>query len=344
MTYRVLLTSVGGGLGPVNVKSFQACTRRKVSVLGVDTRPDAAGRYFADAFAVVPSGDDPAYLPTLLALLEKNPVDLILPCSDEEASALAKGRAEIEATGATLAAVDYALLETMRDKAASYRLLDAHGIATPRSDLASTVPALDRAIERMLDLHGEIAAKPMTSRGSRDTFIVCRDMVGIEDPNDGREIYCDLRSFRERFLPRLRSLLPVVVMERLLPPAYDIDVLTWQGTLLRAAPRRRINTGGVPFRGGVIEMRPDLLDVAERVTRAAGISWLYDYDIMMRRSGEPVVMELNPRPSGSIAAAIAAGIPFYDDLISLALGEPLPDIAMPSDVTVMPYTDVAVLR
>ncbi|MGE4220365.1 MAG: ATP-grasp domain-containing protein [Alphaproteobacteria bacterium] len=344
MTYRVLLTSVGGGLGPVNVKSFQACTRRKVSVLGVDTRADAAGRYFADAFATVPPGDDPAYLDAILTLLEKQPVDLILPCSDEEASALAKGRAEIEKTGATLAAVDSALLETMRDKAASYRLLDAHGIATPQGEVAETVSALDRAIERMLDLHGEIAAKPMISRGSRDTFIVCRDIVGIDDPNDGREIYCDLASFRERFILRLRTLLPVVVMERLLPPAYDIDVLTWQGQLLRAAPRRRINTGGVPFRGGVIEMRPDLLDVAERVTRAANMSWLYDYDIMMRRSGEPVVMELNPRPSGSIAAAIAAGIPFYDDLISLALGETLPDIAMPSGVTVMPYTDVAVLR
>jgi len=134
--------------------------------------------------------------------------------------------------------------------------------------------------------------------------------------------------------------LPAMVMERLFPPAYDIDVLAQDGEPLRVMPRRRLNPAGVPFTGGVLA--PDnepLIALARSVTRALSISWLYDYDVMTDAQGRPMVIEVNPRPSGSIAAAILAGVPFYDDLISLAKGEPLPNIAMPEPVAVVPFTD-----
>ncbi len=133
--------------------------------------------------------------------------------------------------------------------------------------------------------------------------------------------------------------LPAIVMERLFPPAFDIDVLAKDGIMLRAMPRRRLNPAGIPFTGGVLVPQPDLLALAERITAALGLSWLYDYDLMSTRAGMPVPIELNPRPSGSIAAAILAGVPFYDDLISVAKGEPLQAITMPGEIAVIPYTD-----
>ncbi len=86
-----------------------------------------------------------------------------------------------------------------------------------------------------------------------------------------------------------------------------------------------------------------LLDLAERITAALKLSWLYDYDLMTNKRGEAVPIEINPRPSGSIAAAILAGVPFYDDLIALANGKSVAEIKLPSDVAVIPYMDCRVV-
>ena len=39
---------------------------------------------------------------------------------------------------------------------------------------------------------------------------------------------------------------------------------------------------------------------------------------MLDKNSEPVLMELNPRASGSLYASLAAGIPLIDDLISMS--------------------------
>jgi hypothetical protein len=91
--------------------------------------------------------------------------------------------------------------------------------------------------------------------------------------------------------------------------------------------------------GAVLTPREDLMELARSVTAAFEVSWLYDYDLMTDREGRPVVIEVNPRPSGSIAASILAGMPFYDDLFSLHKGEALPDVRPVGKVAVVPYLD-----
>ncbi len=153
----------------------------------------------------------------------------------------------------------------------------------------------------------------------------------------------DPRTFRADYIEAAVMSLPAMVMERLVPPAYDIDVLALRGKLLRAAPRRRLNPAGVPFTGGVVTFAEPLLALARQVTEALSLDWLYDCDVMTDHAGEPVVIEINPRPSGSIAAAILAGVPFYDDLITLVQGEPLPEIPPLSEVAVVPFLDCLIV-
>jgi hypothetical protein len=131
-------------------------------------------------------------------------------------------------------------------------------------------------------------------------------------------------------------------MERLHPPAYDIDVLARNGRVLRAMPRRRLNPAGVPYTGSILTPSGSLLEIAARITQALELSWLYDFDLMTNAAGDAVAIEVNPRPSGSIAAAILAGVPFYDDLIALANGLPLANVKMPAEATVIPFMDCIV--
>ncbi len=337
MSYRVLVTAAGGTLAPLNIRLLKDSRRHAVWVLAVDARADAAGRFFADAFAQVPEGSEPDYADKMIDLVDKHSIDLVLPWSDEEALALAAQRNQIEAKGAVLTCAPLPTLRTMSDKIATYKLLADAGIAMPPWMKADTKRALSDAVESFFRERGEFAVKPVTARGNRGTIVVRGDVSGARPFMGSREMHMDWDSYRRDYLDA--TPLPAIVMERLFPPAYDIDVLAKDGKLLRAMPRRRLNPAGIPFTGSVLTPTKELLDLAARMTYALNLSWLYDYDLMTDRNGKAVPIEINPRPSGSIAAAILAGVPFYEDLISLAKGEALPDIPPPEPVVVIPYTD-----
>ncbi len=343
MSYRVLVTAAGGALAPLNIRLMKAGRRHDVWVAAVDTRADAVGRHFADFFATVPPGGDPGYTDAIVALVAAQGIDLVLPSSDEEALALAANRDRVEATGAILACTATDTLTIMNDKARSFRALEKVGVPIPDWTLAESEDELGAAIERYLHERGEVVVKPLIARGNRGTFIVSRNLQGSEGYLDSRELHMDPDTFWRDHLAGVAAALPVMVMERLGAPAYDIDVLAKDGELLRAMPRERLNPAGVPFTGGILRPSEELLGIAKEVTTALELSWLYDYDLMTDADGRSVIIELNPRPSGSIAAAILAGVPFYDDLISIAKGEALPEIELPGEVTVLPFTDCKVI-
>jgi len=339
VTCRVLVTAAGGALSPLNIRLLKAGTRNAVWVGAVDVLNEAAGRYFADAFATVPNGLDDGYVEAIEALVRDWSIDLVLPWSDEEALALARVRGRIEAGGATLACASLDALEIMNDKAATFERLQAAGLRVPQWEVARDPDDLDAAIGRIAEATGEFVVKPIVARGNRGTIVVRRDVTGAAPYQGSREIHMDAATFDAAHRTQIAVDLPVMVMERLAAPAYDIDVLARDGAVLRAMPRRRLNPAGVPFTGGVLEPSDALMTLAADVTAALELSWLYDYDVMTAADGAPAIIELNPRPSGSIAAAILAGVPFYEDLISLMRSEPLPEVALPGPVALIPYTD-----
>ena len=51
------------------------------------------------------------------------------------------------------------------------------------------------------------------------------------------------------------------------------------------------------------------------------LSWLYDCDVMFDNNNNPIVIEINPRQSGSIAVSIEAGFKIYENIIKLYLNK-----------------------
>jgi len=110
---------------------------------------------------------------------------------------------------------------------------------------------------------------------------------------------------------------PKLILERLYKPAYDIDILANKGKIINLVPRERLNPAGVPYQGNIIRNDKKLIELATKVSESFSLSWLYDLDIMTRKDGTPVVVEVNPRPSGSSVASILSGIPLYKNLLYL---------------------------
>jgi carbamoyl-phosphate synthase large subunit len=345
VTFTVLVTAAGGGLSAATVRALKASRRHAIRVVAVDAgsgprAPVAA--HFADAFHRVPRGDAPGYVERLAGIVAAERVDLVLPCSDEEALALARARGAVEAAGARLAAADAGLLDVLSDKAAAYRFLAERGLPVPRFALCRDRTELAAALAEFRRW-GEFVVRPAQSRGNRGVRVVRADMTGLVRSHSGRELHMDAATFARDHEGALVGDLPLLVSERLREPVFDIDILSWRGEAMRVVPRRRLNPEGMPFLGNVVESRADLVELGRRVAAALGLSWLYDIDAMSAADGTPRIIEVNPRPSGSVVAAVAAGAPLLDDLVSLARGESLPPAPPLAAATVLPVTDLAVL-
>lgn len=343
MKYTVLLTCAGGNLAAAMVRILKQSKRHALRVIAVDAGPIPIAGRLADKFYHVPQGTDPDYVPRMVDLLSREQVNLLLPGSDEEALALADARGAVEVTGAHLACAAAATLRLLSDKAQCFHWLRERGFPVPDWQLCETVEQLASAYSQFNQT--EFVIKPARGRGNRGIFVVRSDISAPRSSFSGREIHLNPATFFQDYAEKVHSMLPVLVCERLQEPCYDIDVLSWNGEALRVVPRQRINAEGMPFLGNIITPDARLMDLAGRVTQALQLSWLYDFDIMTReKDSAPVIIELNPRPSGSVAASIVAGIPLLDDLISLAKGETLAPALVIHRATVLPETKLTVFK
>jgi len=343
LSYTVLLTCVGGELLSKLALDLKKKSRHNIRLIGTDVDPNAVGKNFCDEFSVVPYGKSPKFIPTILELVEKYKINLIIPTSDEEAIAIASSKEKFDKVGCKIACTEYEKIRIMIDKVKTYNYLEKHGLHTPKWAKVEKLDKLKSVVESMCTEYGAVVVKPARSRGGRGVHIIDPKIKGIKRHDDRREIICDLSSFADTLMPLLSEELPLLVMEKLVEPVFDLDLLAWKGKSIRIVARRRINSA-VPNAGHKIISDSKLLELGENIIDIFSLSWLYDCDVMYNSLGQPCVLEINPRQSGSIAVSTTAGFPMLDDIISLAKGEDIPHVNRTSGINIIPYTSLAVSK
>ncbi len=341
MTFNFLMTCAGGELAPQMIKLLKSSTRHDIRVIAVDSNEDAIGRLFSDEFQTVPRGSSPDYVEAMAEVVAKWNVDLVLPASDEEAVALAANREAIEVNGCQLACASSKTLKIVSNKVACYEHLNALGMPTPEWRQTLTLEAVKSAAEEILSERDDVVIKPSNQRGGRGVVVVSRSLSGITSIDGGRELHMDPASFFGDFVDTYANFLPAIVMERLVDPVFDIDMLAWRGKPIRTVARKRIDSAA-PNAGHTFVDNPALLELGRELIEKLDLSWLYDCDVMLDQNGQPQILEVNPRPSGSVATSIVAGIPLLDDIVSLAKSEPIEDIPLPIGRIVLPWKSLIV--
>lgn len=330
----ILMTCSGGDLAPEYIMAMKASTRYDISVMAVDGNPNAIGKNFADKFSVVPLGHAENYIQTVLDLVKTHHIDLIIAGSDGEALSLSLNRDIFAKEKCTIACPPVEVLSQLSNKLLTYQILKESGISCADFMEASTLDQLQKATQEMHARHEEIVIKPAISRGGRNVFVIRRDIQGEQSYFGGRETHCSWDVFQTKYQKQIADLFPLVVMQRLFEPTYDIDVLGWEGRPINVIPRLRHNPAGIPFEGNTICMTPQLVSLGKAVCQAFKLSWLLDIDVMCTADGLPVVLEVNPRMSGSCPASVIAGVPLFDNIVALSRGEE-PLRTEPQDGTVI---------
>ena len=129
---------------------------------------------------------------------------------------------------------------------------------------------------------------------------------------------------------------PYLVMSCLSTPAYDADVFIGPNQTHRAIVRERVNPAGIPFAGNKIVLNKELTNYCTSVAKALELSGVHDIDIMTDESGRPTLLEVNPRPSGSLAVSLFETLPIIDYMVSKELGLPVPELNLQTEMTVLP--------
>ncbi len=329
-------------MAPQMIQGLKESQRHDIKVVGVDAQESAIGRHFCDHFALTPMGAEPGYVDAIIEIAERFQVDLILPTSDEEALALAEARQRVESGERILACAPTEVVQTVSSKVETYRRLELLGVKMPAWKETTSITSLEAVIADFAKELPEFVIKPSSERGGRGVCVIRSDIEGEQRFDDRREIHMDLEHFKNRYLQGFSESFPVLVMERLEEPVHDLDMLAWKGEPMRVVARRRIDSA-VPNEGHTLVDAPELQQLGEQLIKGFNLSWLYDCDVMYDRQGNPCVLEINPRQSGSVVVSIAAGVPLLEDVVSLAKGEPLPEVDVPLGSRVVPYKSLRVV-
>jgi carbamoyl-phosphate synthase large subunit len=267
-----------------------AFSRAGGRTIAVDANQLAPAIYHADAHAIVPRIDDPAYISTLAALIREHDVQLVVPLTDLDQLLLAERRDEL---GALVLLPDADVIRRTGDKYLAHVFFEERGIPSPASWLPDQLPA---------ELEFPLLVKARFGFGSRDIYRA----------NDRRELdfflgYSQAESFVQRMCPG---------------EEFSIDVLCdLDCRCLNSIPRTMIESkGGESIKGMTIK-DPELIEFGGLVAEELGIRGPANVQCFRVAPGRHEVTDVNPRFGGAFPLPRAAGSRYPELALALARGE-----------------------
>jgi carbamoyl-phosphate synthase large subunit len=286
----VLVTGAGG---PAGIAVVRALVERGERVIAVDADPLAAGLQLAGQRAVICSPTEPdRFIAELATVVDVLSVDLIVCTVSEEMLVLAGREYEL---GAPVWLPSRRSVAACVDKWRFWKIAEHARIPAAPSVLG------DAGVETITTtLPGPWIVKPRFGRGSRDVY-------PVDDPAE--------------LAWACRRIDQPIVQTRLRGREFTLDLLTkHDGPLAGAVPRWRLET-----RAGICTKSrtfcdPRLTEIAERVVATYSLSGAANLQGFVTDDDEIVVTEVNPRFSGGVSLALAAGADLVGEFVRGTVG------------------------
>jgi carbamoyl-phosphate synthase large subunit len=290
---KLVLTAAGCPGAATLIGRLKANGERPIEIFGVDTRPDAVGRFLCDGFATVPSGGAREYIPALLALVERERPDVLFVQSSNEVGQVARHRHAFEELGAKALVAGPDAVDLCNDKAAMHAAVAGLAVRQPKLLLPADLDEFVAGARALGYPDVPVCFKPPVSKGSRgfrilSTAVDRRRLLLHERPNS---LYMALDEFVALFIG-VEPFPALMLMEYVEGTEYTVDALADHGeiVLAQAKTREAIDTGlAMSFR--TVD-RPDLVEAARHVCRRLALDWFVNVSF----KGDHL-LEVNPRVS-----------------------------------------------
>jgi carbamoyl-phosphate synthase large subunit len=306
-----VLVSASGAPGTAALlRALRANGEREVRLVGTDMSERAVGRHLCDAFHVVPRGSDPGFPDAILAIVEREGADCVLPQSSFDLEGLAAHRDRFPVP-VLVSSSD--TIHRSNDKAETYGLLHRIGVPAPDFRRVNGSAAVRAAALELGYPDRAVCFKPVFSSGSRGFRVL--------DPTVDRahQLLNERPGSVAMRLEEALELLPrdggpdLLVMELATGGERTIDGIADGERVLLGHPKTR-----EAMRAGLamyfVTLEDDgLMAIADRIVAELGIEHFFNIQLV----GEHVI-EINPRIS-TIVYQDDLNLPYLG--VKRALGE-----------------------
>lgn len=292
----ILLTCVGGEQSPVLINQIYKFSKKEhlnVKIIGIDNDNNAIGKYFVDNFIASPLGNAKNYLSFIKKVIKKYNINLIIPRSDEEALTLSKSKSQIEKLNTIITTSTFKNINIFSNKILTYRELNKIGLGPKSWDYANNKNDLINKVKSRFLKSNKCIIKPAIARGGKNIFLISNNKS-----KKINEISLD------DFLDKKKIKYPYVIMSELNHPILDVDFLCKDGQLVNYISRERKDPLK-PNNGNRIVINNYYKFITEKIAKHFNLTWIFDLDIMYDNFDKPVIIEINPRMSGSFSSGVA---------------------------------------
>jgi len=292
----------------------------QVRVITCDMRDEVIGKYLADEFYVVPSGESPDFIDALLEVASRRNVDVILPQVTQELLPLAENLPRFDAHGISLAVAQRASIERANDKWMVLEAARACGVPCPEGILTCSEVELVQAVKALGYPGRKVVVKPRLSNGLRGLRILSEELWDVtrflKEKPGSLEIRLD------ELLAILRNgRWPELIVQEFLPGAeYTVDVFRGRHGAVAIPRLREEMRSGITFRARV-ELRADLEQFALQLAEELDLRYAFGFQFKLSEEGIPKLLECNPRVQGTMVTAVFAGCNIIWWAVKEALGE-----------------------
>lgn len=302
----VLITASGGAGAPGIIRSLRHNGERAVRVVAADREPDAVGLFLADAGYTVPAPSDPGYGEALMEICRREGVRAILPGISYEIAWFSEHREEFAAAGVRVAAPQARDYLRMDNKAKLYQTLEQAGVP-----VAPFLP---------VDWPEDLSASARQLGFPRRTLVL-KHQVG----SGGKGLMIlNYRADMGKILEQLQAeepFRPRVLMDFLPGVEYSSDLLVREGTLLASAVRVREQVRAGASFVGTIAPNPEVEALCREMMAPFDYTGNANIQVKAGQHGHFFPVEINPRLSGTVVLATAAGLNLPYLGVKLLLGE-----------------------
>ncbi len=312
----ILVTCVGGdnGVEIINqIKTNKFVKRTKI--VGIDIKKNVVAKKFLDFYYKISNTPKNNYIKSLEKIVKMHKINIILALSDEESLTLSKHfqlNKQVK-----VATSSYHTLKILSNKIKTYEILEKNKIKLPKWKPINKEKDFISSIKYFEKIKKNFCVKPAVSRGGRNVYVIDNTIKNTLSFQNSREKHLSLKEFKKNYKTFFsRKKYPLIMMERLKPPVYDLDLLSKNGKLITFACRKRIHSA-LPNKGHIIIKKKKLVELSKRLCKIFNLNYLHDCDLMQNEKNEFMILEINPRPSGSFVVAEVAGYPIIENMLKI---------------------------
>ena len=311
----IIISCAGGSLKKYEALYFKkkSIFKNLINTIGVDLKKNSIEKKYFDFVESVPKTSNRNFLKKLRNIIIKYDVKFVFIGADEEAISISKNINKFKDLNVKFFINKYSTVKILSDKIATFKKLKNFKKIIPIWDEAKNKKKLLKYIDIYLKKYGSVVVKPSISRGGRNVFII--ENKKLIRKNTNRERNTELSYFKKNYLNKLKNNYPLMVMEKLNDPVFDLDIIAENGKLDFTLLRKRLNPRD-PNSGHKIIMRKDIGFIAKKISALLKLNSINDCDFMINKKNNLKLLEINPRPSGSFAVPNLLGINLMDYILS----------------------------